>query len=77
MEYAEYGDIVDYDKNNGIFKINKYISQAYTKNKEKNEKIQKSFNELKYYKEKDLITFSKQIALGLDYFIKMELFITT
>ena len=70
MEYAEYGDIVDYDENNGIFNINKFISQAYTKNKEKDEKIQKSFNELKYYKEKDLLTFCKQIVLGLDYLHK-------
>ena len=50
MEYAEYGDIVDYDEDNGIFNINKFISQAYTKNKENDEKNQKSFNEIKYYK---------------------------
>ena len=60
MEYAEYGDIVDYDEDNGIFSINKHVSEIYNKNKKPN----------KYYLEEDILTFCKHIVLGLDYLHK-------
>jgi [calcium/calmodulin-dependent protein kinase] kinase len=34
MEYAEYGDIVEYDEDSGIFSINKHVSDSYNKNKD-------------------------------------------
>jgi [calcium/calmodulin-dependent protein kinase] kinase len=60
MEYAEYGDIIDYDEDNGIFSINKHVSEMYNKNKKPN----------KYYLEEDILTFCKHIVLGLDYLHK-------
>lgn len=66
MEYAEYGNIVDYDEDSGIFKINSHISDIYNKIKDK----EKSFNEIKYYKEDDIRSFCKNIVLGLDYLHK-------
>ena len=71
MEYAEYGDIVDYDEDSGIFTINKHISDVYNKNNKKDgEKGKKTFNEKKYYMEKDIMSFCKHIVLGLDYLHK-------
>jgi len=64
MEYAEYGDIVEYNEDNGVFSINKHISEIYNKNKENGE------NEIKYYKEEDIRAFCKHIVLGLDYLHK-------
>ena len=66
MEYAEYGDIVDYNEQNGVFSINKHIYEIYNKIKDK----EKSFNETKYYKEEDIRSFCKNIVLGLDYLHK-------
>ena len=67
MEFADYGDIVDYDEEKGIFNINKHIAEMY--NNKKNEG-KKSFNGKKYYEENDIITFCKDIVLGLDYLHK-------
>ena len=66
MEYAEYGDIVEYNERDEIFSINKHISEIYNKIKDK----EKSFNNLKYYKEEDIRSFCKYILLGLDYLHK-------
>ena len=67
MEYADYGDIVDYNEETGIFSINKHVFEVYNKNKDKEKK---SFNETKYYKEEDINSFCKYIVLGLDYLHK-------
>lgn len=66
MEYAEYGDIVDYNEQSGIFNINKHISDIY----DKKDKEKKSFNGKKYYEEDDIQMFCKQILLGIDYLHK-------
>ena len=66
MEYAEYGDIVEYNERDGIFSINQHISEIYNATKDK----EKSFNDLKYYKEEDIRSFCKYILLGLDYLHK-------
>ena len=66
MEYAEYGDIVEYNEKNEIFSINKHISELYDKIKDK----ERSFNDTKYYKEEDIRSFCKYILLGLDYLHK-------
>ena len=73
MEYAEYGDLVEYDEDTGLFSINKHISDVYNKdnNKDKDkEKQKKTFNVKKYYMEKDIMSFCKHIVLGLDYLHK-------
>ena len=67
MEYADYGDIVEYDEENGIFSINKHVYEIYKKNKDKEKN---SFNDIKYYKEEDIFSFCKYIVLGLDYLHK-------
>ena len=66
LEYAEYGDIVDYDEESGIFNINKHISEIY----DKKEKDKKSFNGKKYYEEDDINMFCKYILLGINYLHK-------
>ena len=66
LEYAEFGDIVDYDEENNNFSINKNISKIYIEKKSE----EKSFNEKTYYREKDIISFCKDIVLGLDYLHK-------
>ena len=66
LEYAEYGDIVDYNEENGSFSINKHISDIY----EKKDKDKKSFNEKKYYEEDDIRMFIKHIILGINYLHK-------
>ena len=66
LEYAEYGDIVDYNEQSGIFNINKHISDIY----DKKDKEKKSFNGKKYYEEDDIQMFCKQILLGIDYLHK-------
>jgi [calcium/calmodulin-dependent protein kinase] kinase len=66
LEYAEYGDIVDYDEESGIFSINKHISEIY----DKKEKDKKSFNGKKYYEEDDINMFCKNILLGINYLHK-------
>jgi [calcium/calmodulin-dependent protein kinase] kinase len=66
LEYADYGDIVDYDEENNIFSINKNISNIYNEKKIE----EKSFNTKQYYREKDITSFCKDIVLGLDYLHK-------
>ena len=66
LEYADYGDIVDYDEENNIFSINKNISKIYNEKKIE----EKSFNTKQYYREKDITSFCKDIVLGLDYLHK-------
>ena len=66
MEYADYGDIVDYNEESGIFNINKHISDIY----DKKGKEKKSFNGKKYYEEDDIQMFCKQILLAIDYLHK-------
>ena len=55
LEYADYGDIINYDEEKGIFSINKHVENIYKK---------------KYYEEKDINHFCKHILLGLDYLHK-------
>lgn len=51
LEYAEYGDIVDYNEQSGIFNINKHISDIYDKkDKEKNHSMEKSIMKKMIYK---------------------------
>ena len=69
MEYAEYGDIVEYDEDTGIFSINKHVNDAYNKNKDI-QKEKKAFGQKNYYMEKDIMSFCKDIVLGLDYLHK-------
>ena len=69
LEYADYGDIVDYDEENGIFSINKHVEEIYNKDKLENNKI-KSIDNKTYYKEDDIRDFCKHILLGLDYLHK-------
>jgi serine/threonine protein kinase len=66
LEYAEYGDIVDFNERSGIFNINKHISDIY----DKKDKEKKSFNGKNYYEEDDIQMFCKQILLGIDYLHK-------
>jgi [calcium/calmodulin-dependent protein kinase] kinase len=66
LEFADYGDIVDYDEENNIFSINKNISKIYNEKKIE----EKSFNTKQYYREKDITSFCKDIVLGLDYLHK-------
>ena len=66
LEYADYGDIVDYDEENNIFSINKNIIKIYNEKKIE----EKSFNTKQYYREKDITSFCKDIVLGLDYLHK-------
>ena len=69
LEYADYGDIVDYDEENGIFSINKHVEERYSHDKSGNN-INISINNKKYYKEEDIRDFCKHILLGLDYLHK-------
>ena len=69
LEYADYGDIVDYDEENGIFSINKHVEERYSHDKSGNN-TNISINNKKYYKEEDIRDFCKHILLGLDYLHK-------
>ena len=69
LEYADYGDIVDYDEENGIFSINKHVEERYSHDKSGNN-TNISINNKKYYKEEDIRDFCKNILLGLDYLHK-------
>jgi [calcium/calmodulin-dependent protein kinase] kinase len=69
LEYAEYGDIVEYDEDKGIFSINKHLEKFYKKiNEGTNKKI--NDEDKIYYNEDDIRHFCKHILLGLDYLHK-------
>ena len=65
LEFAEYGDIIDINEEKGIFSINKHVSEAYSKIKNK-----KKFNNNNFFEEEDLREFCKDILLGIDYLHK-------
>ena len=69
LEYADYGDIVDYDEESEIFSINKHVKERYAQDKlgynQKND-----INNKIYYEEDDIRHFCKHILLGLDYLHK-------
>ena len=69
LEYAEYGDIVNYDEENGIFTINKHVEDLY-KLRDSGLSMVKSIDNKIYYDENDIRHFIKQILLGLDYLHK-------
>ena len=69
LEYADYGDLVNFDEETGIFTINSHIEEMY--------RLRKSgydtgkLNGCKTYcDENDIRHFGKQILLGLDYLHK-------
>ena len=72
MEYADYGDIINYNEATGIFSINQHVSDMYNQNELDEEKDGGASSPEKkiYYEEEDLRMFSKDILLGLDYLHK-------
>ena len=70
LEYAEYGDIVNYDEDKDIFSINNHIKKEMDKKRGLKYNIKNSNEEKIYYDEKDIIAFTKHILLGLDYLHK-------
>ena len=69
LEYADYGDIINYDEDNEIFSINNHVKELYKKLDLKYN-MGKSVEDKKYYEEKDINDFAKNILLGLDYLHK-------
>ena len=69
LEYAEHGDIVDYDEESGVFSINKHVEERYTQDGLRHNQT-KSIDNKKYYDEEDIRHFCKHILLGLDYLHK-------
>ena len=70
LEYAEYGDIVNYDEDKDIFSINNHIKKEMDKKRGLKYNIKNSNEEKIYYDEKDIIAFTNHILLGLDYLHK-------
>ena len=70
LEYAEYGDIVNYDEDRDIFSINNYMKKEMNKKRDLKYNIKESKEEKKYYDKKDIIAFIKHILLGLDFLHK-------
>ena len=69
LEYAEHGDIINFDEENEKFIINTYVEEMYKK-KDKDFKLGKSMGNKIYYDENDIRHFAKHIILGLDYLHK-------
>ena len=69
LEYADYGDIINYDEDNEIFSINNHVKNYYKKRNLKY-KMDKSIEDKIYYEENDINDFAKNILLGLDYLHK-------
>ena len=69
LEYADYGDIVDYDEESEIFSINKYMEERYAQDKLGYNQKNGIDNKI-YYEEDDIRHFCKHILLGLDYLHK-------
>ena len=69
LEYADYGDIVDYDEESEIFSINKHMEERYAQDKLGYNQKNGIDNKI-YYEEDDIRHFCKHILLGLDYLHK-------
>ena len=69
LEYADYGDIVDYDEESEIFSINKHVKERYAQDKLGYNQKNDIDNKI-YYEEDDIRHFCKHILLGLDYLHK-------
>ena len=69
LEYADYGDIVDYDEESEIFSINKHVKERYAQDKLGYNQKNGIDNKI-YYEEDDIRHFCKHILLGLDYLHK-------
>ena len=69
LEYADYGDIVDYDEESEIFSINKHMEERYAQDKLGYNQKNDIDNKI-YYEEDDIRHFCKHILLGLDYLHK-------
>ena len=69
LEYADYGDIVDYDEESEIFSINKHMEERYAQDKLGFNQKNGIDNKI-YYEEDDIRHFCKHILLGLDYLHK-------
>jgi len=69
LEYADYGDIVDYDEESEIFSINKHMEERYVQDKLGYNQKNGIDNKI-YYEEDDIRHFCKHILLGLDYLHK-------
>ena len=69
LEYADYGDIVDYDEESEIFSINKHMEERYVQDKLGYNQKNDIDNKI-YYEEDDIRHFCKHILLGLDYLHK-------
>ena len=70
MEYADYGDIMNYNEDTETFSINKHVSEMYNQNVEEHRGEGTPTEKKVYYEEDDLRMFSKDILLGLDYLHK-------
>ena len=69
LEYADYGDIINFNEENGNFSINKHVEERYGQ-RDLGFNMGKSIGNKKYYDENDIKHFAKQILLGLDYLHK-------
>ena len=69
LEYADYGDIVDYDEESEIFSINKHVKERYAQDKLGYNQKNGIDNKI-YYEEDNIRHFCKHILLGLDYLHK-------
>ena len=69
LEYADYGDIVDYDEESEIFSINKHVKERYAQDKLGYNQKNDIDNKI-YYEEDNIRHFCKHILLGLDYLHK-------
>ena len=69
LEYADYGDLVNFDEETGIFTINSHVEEMYRLRKSGYDKG-KSKGGKTYYEEDDIRSFCKNIVLGLDYLHK-------
>ena len=69
LEYAEYGDIINYDEEKEIFNINSHVEEMYNQ-RDLGYNMGQSIGNKKYYEEKDIRHFIKHILLGLDYLHK-------
>ena len=69
LEYADYGDLVNFDEETGIFTINSHVEEMYRLRKSGYDKGKLKGGKT-YYDENDIRHFAKQILLGLDYLHK-------
>ena len=69
LEYADYGDLVNFDEETGIFTINSHVEEMYRLRQSGYDKG-KTKSGKTYCDENDIRHFAKQILLGLDYLHK-------